>query len=509
MNKGKVYIIGAGPGDAKLITVKGLEALQRADIVIYDRLANPALLAQRKAGAQLIYVGKLPDSHTMRQEEINQLLVNQAREGNLVARLKGGDPLVFGRGGEEAEALKEAGISYEIIPGITSAVAVPAYAGIPVTHRGLTSTFTVITGHEQPGKEVSGIDWTRLAGDPGTLVFLMGVENLPLIAEKLKGQGKPLETPVAVIRWGTRPEQEVVQGTLGDIVQKVKAAGLTSPAVIIMGEVVKLRDKLQWYEDLPFFGKRIVVTRAREQASSLSERLEDLGGEVLEYPAIIIKPPEDFGPLDGAIQEIESFTWIFFTSVNGVTAFFNRLRELGKDIRDLHRAKLCAIGPATRQALEERGLLVEYMPEEYRAEALGWGLQERLQTGEKALLPRADLARPWLAEFLRGRGLLATEVIAYRTVSDNSDPSLLAKLEKGEINVITFTSSSTVHNFMALFREEEREKFLPGVTIACIGPITAETARSYGLHVDIVAREYTISGLVQALQEFYQQGGES
>lgn len=509
MNKGKVYIIGAGPGDARLITVKGLEALQRADVIVYDRLANPALLTRRKAESQLIYVGKKPDSHTLSQTEINQLLVRQASEGKLVARLKGGDPLVFGRGGEEAEALKEAGLPYEIIPGITSAIAVPAYAGIPVTHRGLTSTFTVITGHEQPGKEASDIDWARLASDPGTLVFLMGVENLLLIVEKLTAEGKAQDTPSAVIRWGARPEQQVVQGTLADIVQKVKEVGLTSPAVIIMGEVVQLRDKLKWYEDLPFFGKRFVVTRAREQASGLTRQIEELGGEVLEYPAITIQPPEDFAPLDRAIQEIQSFAWIFFTSVNGVTSFFQRLRELGRDIRELQGARLCAIGPATRLALEERGLLVEYMPAEFRAEALGAGIRERLEVGERALLPRADLARPWLAEFLREQGVLATEVVAYRTVAETSDPALLAQLAKGEINVITFTSSSTVLNFLGLLQPQEPKKLLQGVTVACIGPITAETARSQGIQVDLIAKDYTIQGLVQALQDYFQERGGS
>jgi len=487
--------------------VKGLAALQQADVVVYDRLANPALLAQRRPGAELAYVGKEPERHTLSQEEINELLVQLAGAGKTVARLKGGDPFVFGRGGEEAEALGEAGLPFEIIPGVTSAVAVPAYAGIPVTHRGLTSTFTVITGHEQPGRIDSGIDWARLAGDPGTLVFLMGVENLSLIAEKLQTEGKAGATPAAVIRWGTRSEQQVVQGTLSDIVQKVKEAGLTSPAVIVLGQVVKLRDKLKWFEELPLFGRRILVTRAREQASSLTRLLNELGGEVWEYPTITIMPPSDWGPLDEALQNLERFQWIFFTSVNGVTAFFQRWRALGRDIRELPRARICAIGPATRQALEERGLQVEYMPEEYRAEALGAGLRDRLRQGEQALLPRADLARPYLADFLREQGVLVSEITAYRTVAEKAAPDLAAKLEKGEINVITFTSSSTVQNFMAMLGDGEPSRLLRGVTIACIGPVTAETARKYGLQVDVVAEHYTMTGLVQALRDYFAERG--
>lgn len=506
-NSGRVYLIGAGPGDAGLITVKGLTALQGADVIVYDRLANPALLAQRKPQANLIYVGKEPERHSLSQEEINRLLVKLAATGQIVARLKGGDPLVFGRGGEEAEALREAGLPYEIIPGITSAIAVPAYAGIPVTHRGLTSTFTVITGHEQPERINSGIDWARLAGDPGTLIFLMGVENLPVIAEKLQAGGKSGETPAAVIRWGTRPEQQVVQGTLADIVLRVKEAQLTSPAVIVLGEVVRLRDKLKWYEELPLFGQRIMVTRARPQASSLTSLLTELGGEVWEYPTIAIKPPEDWGPMDEALQSLEQYRWIFFTSVNGVEFFFQRWKEIGRDIRELPLARICAIGPATRQALEERGLQVCYMPEEYRAESLGEGLKEQLRPGEKALLPRADLARPYLADFLREQGLQVREVTAYRTVPEREDTELLTMLEQGEIHIITFTSSSTVRNFMHLLGDKEPKRLLQGVTIACIGPVTAETAREYGLEVAVTAKQYTIAGLVQALQDYQTERG--
>ena len=325
MNKGKVYLIGAGPGDVKLITVKGLECIQKADVIVYDRLANPRLLSYRKPEAKLIYVGKSPDRHTLTQDEINCVLVEEGLKGNVVARLKGGDPYVFGRGGEEGEELRKAGVAFEEVPGITSAISVPAYAGIPITHRDFTSTFTVITGHEEPGKETSNINWPRLAQDPGTLVFLMGVGNLPQIVEKLVTNGKDAQTPIALIRWGTRPEQQVVTGNLANIVDIVNKAGLKSPAIIIIGQVVTLRDTLRWFEDQPLFGKRILVTRSREQASVLSEKLERLGAEAWEYPTIKIQEPEDLTSLDQAVANAGAYDWIIFTSVNGVKAFFYRL----------------------------------------------------------------------------------------------------------------------------------------------------------------------------------------
>ncbi|PWM52217.1 MAG: uroporphyrinogen-III C-methyltransferase, partial [Clostridiales bacterium] len=340
MSKGKVYLIGAGPGDIGLITVKGLECLKKADVIVYDRLANPRLLSYKRNDCELIYVGKSPDRHTLTQDEINQVLVDEGLKGKNVVRLKGGDPYVFGRGGEEGEVLRAAGIEFEVVPGITSAISVPCYAGIPVTHRDFTSTFTVITGHEDPTKEDSSINWPRLATDPGTLIFLMGVGNLSKIVGQLTKYGKDPQTPIALIRWGTRPEQQVVTGTLANIIEEVAKAKLTSPAIIIVGKVVTLRDTLSWFEQKPLFGKRILVTRAREQASVLSEKLEALGAEAWEYPTIEIKEPADSTALDQAIAEAGTYDWMIFTSANGVNAFFKRLKALKLDIRTLGAVKI-------------------------------------------------------------------------------------------------------------------------------------------------------------------------
>lgn len=505
MKNGKVYLIGAGPGDIKLITVKGLECIQKADVIVYDRLANPRLLSYRRPDAELIYVGKSPERHTLTQEEINQVLVAEGLKGKIVARLKGGDPYVFGRGGEEGEELRKAGIAFEEVPGITSAISVPAYAGIPITHRDFTSTFTVITGHEEPGKETSSINWSRLAQDPGTLVFLMGVGNLPQIVEKLIENGKDRETPIALIRWGTRPEQQVVTATLETIVEAVEKAGLKSPAIIIIGQVVTLRDTLRWFEDQPLFGKRILVTRSREQASVLSEKLENLGAEAWEYPTIKIKEPDDLSALDKSVANAGMYNWIIFTSVNGVKAFFQRLRAQKLDIRSLKEAKICAIGPKTAETLEERGLLVDVMPEVFRAEAVLDALRGRIQSGDKILLPRADLARQVLVDSLQKLGAQVDEVVAYQTVlADAADTQLLLeKLQAGEIHVLTFTSSSTVTNFLQLLGEHRQ--LLQGILVACIGPITAETAKKNGLSVDICAEQYTIDGLVEGIQTYFAQ----
>ncbi len=503
MTVGKVYLIGAGPGDIKLITVKGLECIQKADVIVYDRLANPRLLSYRRPDAELIYVGKSPDRHTLTQDEINKVLVEEGLKGKVVARLKGGDPYVFGRGGEEGEELRKAGVPFEEVPGITSAISVPAYAGIPITHRDFTASFTVVTGHEEPGKETSNINWPRLAQDPGTLVFLMGVGNLPQIVENLVKHGKDAQTPIALIRWGTRPEQRVVTGVLSNIVEVVEKAGIKSPAIIIIGQVVTLRDTLRWFEDKPLFGKRVLVTRSREQASVLSEKLENLGAEAWEYPTIKIQEPDDLAALDNAVAHAGDYSWIIFTSVNGVKAFFQRLKAQKLDIRTLKDAKICAIGPKTAEALEERGLLVDVMPEVFRAEAVIEALKDRIQTGDKVLLPRADLARQVLVDSLQQLGADVHEVIAYQTVlADETDTQLLLeKLQAGEIHVVTFTSSSTVTNFLKLIGDHR--DLLQGITMACIGPVTAETAEKNGLKVDICAEQYTIDGLVNAIQGYY------
>jgi uroporphyrinogen III methyltransferase/synthase len=507
---GKVYLVGAGPGDPGLITLKGLKCIAKAHVLIYDRLISSHLLSYAHPEAWLIYAGKQPDRHTLAQGEINRLLVEWALKGYTVTRLKGGDPFLYGRGGEEAEFLSENNIPFEIVPGITSAIAAPAYAGIPVTHRNFTSSFAVITGHEDPSKNQGGIAWDKIATGIGTLVFLMGVGNLPFIVQKLVENGRSPATPAALIYRGTSPEQRAVTGCLGDIVERARSINFKHPAVIVVGEVAALRDKLRWFEDRPFFGKRIVVTRSREQAGVLAEKILELGGEPFEFPVIEILPPQNYAPLDRAIEQIHTYHWLIFTSVNGVKFFFERLRYHKRDIRDLKGLHLCAIGPRTRETLEEKGLLVEYVPPEYRAEAIIKGLAGVLKAGEKVLLPRAHMARKVLPEKLASLGAVVDSVETYRTVRGNGDVELLRQmLEKKMIHAIIFTSSSTVTNFVELLagngeRGDYLQQMLEGVTLASIGPVTTETSRKEGLRIDVEASEYTIDGLLAALLAFFQ-----
>ena len=497
MNNGYVYLVGAGPGDVGLITVKGLECIKKADVIVYDRLANPRLLSYAKPDAKFIYVGKTPDHHTLRQEEINQVLVDEAVKGQIVTRLKGGDPYVFGRGGEEGEKLRENDIFFEVVPGITSAISVPSYAGIPVTHRHLTSTFTVITGHEDPLKASSQINWDRLAKDPGTLIFLMGVGHLEQIVQQLIANGKADTTPIALIRWGTRPEQQVVVGTLKTIVEDVKKAGLTSPAIIIVGDVVTMRDTLSWFENKPLFGQRILVTRAREQASAFSEMIEAAGGEAWEAPTITIDYKEESTELADAVKKSGEYDWIIFTSVNGVHSFFKSMKKNNCDIRTLGKAKICAIGPKTKEVLENKGLLVEAMPEKFVAESVIECLKPLLQPGERILLPRSDLARDVLVDVLKQMGMVVDEVIAYRTKKvDRFNDEIIEKIKDKSIKIVTFTSSSTVKNFMAFI---EDKSILDGIKLASIGPITSQTLRDFGFEPHIEAEEYTIKGLYDAI----------
>lgn len=501
MSKGKVFLVGAGPGDPKLITVRGLETIKVADCIVYDRLASPRLLAHAKPGVELIYCGKLPDRHTLTQDEINQVLVDKALEGKVVTRLKGGDPSIFGRVGEEAEELAKHEIEFEIVPGITSGIAAPAYAGIPVTHRDFNSSLAIVTGHERPEKTTSSINWEKLATAVETIIFYMGVGNLPFIREQLIKYGRSPQTPVALVRWGTTIDQETLVGTLENIVEKREAAGLTNPSIIIVGEVVALRDKLQWFEKKPFFGKRILVTRARSQASELSEQIAELGGEPIEFPLVKMVPPHDSKPLDDALRQLGSFDWVMFTSANGVAFFFKRLRELGVDIRSM-RAKIAAVGPKTAAVLEEKGLTVEVLPGEFRAEGLLDTLQGQLKPGERVLLPRADIARETLPKALRELGLDVTEADTYDTLIDAENiAETLELLTEGAIHIITFTSSSTVKNFVQAMQGHDLSQLLSRVKIACIGPLTADTARNLGLSVDWVATDYTIQGLLDVIKQ--------
>lgn len=505
--KGTVYLIGAGPGDPGLLTVKGLDCIKRADVIVYDRLAGPRLLDQRRPDAECIFVGKQPDRHTLTQGEINQLLVEKAMQGLTVARLKGGDPFVFGRGGEEAEELARHGIPFEIIPGVTSAIAVPAYAGIPVTHREFTSTLAIITGNEDPTKETSNIEWSKIATGVGTLIFLMGMGNLPGIVEKLLQYGRAPQTPVALIRWGTRPEQKTLVGRLDNISRLAREHDFKNPAIIIVGEVVQLRDKLSWFENKPLFGKRVLVTRSREQASELSRAIERLGGEPVEFPTIAIAAPEDNAPLKNALANLSHYNWIIFTSVNGVKYFFDTLEQLNGDVRDLKGINICAIGPQTGKALQKMALKVDYIPTEYRAEAIVEGLKGKLSAGDRVLLPRADIARKVLPEALSRMGIQVDEVTAYRTVVGTGNAEMVRDmLVNGSIDLITFTSSSTVRNFINLLGTANPGELVNNARVACIGPITATTARDLGLPVHIEAKEYTISGLLQAILDSIKPG---
>ncbi len=502
MKAGKVYLVGAGPGDPELISIKGVDCLKKADVIVYDRLLDERLVDAASSEAERIYVGKTAGEHAKPQDEINQLLVTKAKEGKTVVRLKGGDPFVLGRGGEEAEVLVQNDIPFEVIPGITSATAVPAYAGIPVTHRGLASSFAVITGHEDQGKDSSSINWEKLTSGVDTLIFLMGMKNLPEIVAKLMKYGRPPNTPVAIIKGGTRPEQETVVGSLKDIVSRVEEYRLTAPAVIVVGNVVRLREKLRWYDNRPLFGKRILVTRTRHQTGTLSRLLAERGAQPIELPAIDIQTVTNSEELDQAISNLEDYHWIIFTSVNGVAAFWQRLHNLERDSRALSGLRIGAIGPATAQALEAKGIIPDYVPEVYTSEGIIAGLKNQNIVGQRFLLPRADIADRELGQGIRRLGASVHEIIAYRTVpATEAITQAKQMIMLGKIDVITFTSSSTVSNLVAAFGEEPLA--VNSAKVACIGPKTAGTAAKAGLSVDIVAKEQTIPGMVTAMEEYF------
>jgi len=498
---GKVYLIGAGPGDPGLITLKASKCIQDCDVIIYDYLASPALLSIVSKQAEQIYVGKKGGDHTMKQEQINQLIVDKALEGKTVCRLKGGDPYIFGRGGEEAEILNAHHIPFEVVPGITSGIAAPAYAGIPLTHRKMTSTLAFVTGHEDPTKAESSIHWPSLAKGIGTIVFYMGVKQLPGIVSQLLKNGKSKDTPVALIRWGTTSKQQTVTGTLEHIVEIVQKSGLRAPAIIVVGDVVLLRDQLNWFEQKPLFGKTIVVTRARHQASDLVRQLTELGASCIECPTIQIVPPDNDQPMKQAIQNISTYDWLVFTSVNGVLHFFNLLFDMGKDVRPLGHLKLCTIGPVTAQQLKNYGLKTDILPETYRAESVVKAFEQINMRDQRVLLPRAREARSVLPDALRQMGATVDEITAYQTIAvTGHDPEIVSRIHHADIDMVTFTSSSTVNNFCDIFPDcKHNEKFNDQVRIASIGPITSETIRKNGLTVSVEAEEYTIPGLVQAI----------
>ncbi|MFZ5906309.1 MAG: uroporphyrinogen-III C-methyltransferase [Nitrospirota bacterium] len=504
--KGKVYIVGAGPGDIGLLTIKGLECLKKSDVVVYDFHLNAQVLNYINHNAEFIYAGKRGGHHTMTQDEINKTLVEWAKKGKTICRLKGGDPFVFGRGGEEAEALAEEGIEFEIVPGVSSSIAAPAYAGIPLTHRHLSSSFAVVPGYEDPTKKESVIDWSKLATGVGTIVFLMAVKNLDLIVRKLIEHGRPPDTPVAVIRWGTRPDQTTLVGTLNTIATLVKEKDIRPPAVMVVGEVVKLRESMQWYEKRPFFGHRVLVTR--EQSEGF-EPLAALGAEIIAFPTIEIIPPADYTDLDKSIDAVEGYTWIIFTSRNGVKYFFQRMVEKQKDIRDLKGIKICAIGTKTAEEVRKYGICVDLMPDEFRAEGLikAFTKEHRAKGKEQSkplknmrfLLPRAEVAREIFPEKVRALGGRIDVPVAYRTVKPEHRGKRLRRfLREGRISIATFTSASTFTNFREIMGDEA-EDLLKHVVIAVIGPVTAKAVRKAGLKVHIMPETATIEAMVEAI----------
>src|SRR5712691_7747346 len=501
---GKVYLVGAGPGDLGLVTLRAKECIESADVIVYDYLANPEMLGWAREDAEIIYAGKKGGEPRklsgLSQDEINKLLIAKACEGKEAVRLKGGDPFVFGRGAEEAKAIVDAGIGFEIVPGITSAIAGPAYAGIPVAHGAEKSHVTFFTGHEDPEKTGSAIDYAALAKLGGTQVMLMGVKRLGSIAREMLKHGVREDLPVALVRWATTGRQETLTGTLRNIAQRALDGGFEPPAVAVFGEVVALRESLNWCEKRPLSGKRIVVTRTRKQASALSSKLRALGADVLELPTIRIEPPSDLRAFAELVQDAHTYDWIVFTSANGVEAFFEIFFKLYDDGREIGAARIATIGPATAQRVKDFHLHVDLQPDEFVAEAV---VKEFEKQGSienlRILLVRAEKARDTLPKELSALGGILDEAFAYRTVPETRDTSgARRQLAQDGADLITFTSSSTIENFLALGLPWPK-----GMRIASIGPITSKTARDQGLKVDVEARRHDIDGLVQAIRELF------
>ena len=496
---GKVYLVGAGPGDPGLITTKGARCLEQAQVVLYDRLLDPSLLDLAPDSARRVFVGKERDRQAMSQSQINQFLVDEGKAGNVVVRLKGGDPFVFGRGGEEALALAKNGVSFEVVPGVTSAVAAPAYAGIPLTHRGAASCFTVVSGSEDPSKPNSSVNWEALARTGGTLVVLMGWQPLQSIFDTLIKEDMSPHTPVALVQWGTWPQQATVTGTLENAVALGKTAGLRPPVAAVIGPVADLRQELSWFDQRPLFGKKVLITRSRTQASQFRLMLEELGAQPVEIPAIQTVDLEDFTELDSALARLGEFQWAIFASINAVDSVFERLGLLGKDSRAFGGVKVGAIGPATSNALTDRGITPDFVPSRSVSEVVLSELESMDWTGVPVLLPAADIGRDTLARGLSQRGAEVERIAAYRTVpTDGMAEKARSTLEQN-VDFVTFTSSSTVQNLLNMLDGDRRA--LERSKIACIGPTTAATAEQMGLRVDLVAPVHTVQGLVDALVE--------
>ncbi len=501
-NPGICYLVGAGPGDPGLLTLRAKECLEMADVVVYDYLCNPDILNHAPQSAERIYAGKKAADHAIPQDKLNDLLVDLSSQGKTVVRLKGGDPFVFGRGGEEAQELQDAGVPFEIVPGISSSVAGPAYAGIPVTHRDHCSQLTIFTGHEDPEKDETVIDYGKIGMAAGTKVMLMGVGQLQNVVNKMLEGGTDPDTPVALVRWATTGSQQTLVGKLQDITDRVQRAGFKAPAVAVFGNVVELRSELNWFERRPLFGRKIIVTRTRSQAGVLSARLRNLGASVDELPTIRIDPPEDLKSFGRLVQDSHKYAWIIFTSPNGVDAFFDLFFKLYEDARSIGGARIAVIGPGTAAKVRARNLAVDLLPDEYVAEGLLKKLlDDESVENEMFLLIRPDQARDVIAKGLTEAGAIVDEAIAYQTVGETGDPTgAAARFESEGADVITFTSSSTVEHFL--------DMGLPipeNLLIASIGPVTSSALRSAGLEIDIEAKESNIPGLVDSIADYFAQ----
>ena len=504
MSKGIVYLIGAGPGDPSLITLRGVECLKKADVVVYDYLANEQLLSHAPETAERIYAGKIGGRHNQGQDEINNLLVEKGRAGKVVVRLKGGDPFVFGRGGEECEALRDAGITFEVVPGVTAAVGASAYAGIPLTHRDITASVAFVTGQEGKDKNESNIDWDRLSLGGGTVVFYMGVTTLRRNMLRMVEHGRSPATPVALVRWATTPCQQVLVGTLADIADRAEESGFKPPAVTIVGEVVALREKLQWFDKRPLCGKKIIVTRATEQAGEFSAALAARGATVLECPTIRLVEPENWQLLDMAIRDLPEYDWVVLTSGNAVRYFFQRLNTRGLDARALAGCRICAVGPKTADEILSFGIKPDLIPSDFKAEGVVDEFSRLDMHNTRVLFPRADKARDLIPNELKRLGAHVDSPVAYRNfLPERLPPETLFALEKRSVDCITFTSSSTVQNLAAMLGEELMLDMLKGVAVASIGPITSKSCRDLGLKVDIEPQAYTLQSLAESLETYF------